>query len=33
MSADGIEYELTRVRLNDGWETTVYLVRHPLEHT
>ena len=27
---DGIEYELTRVRLGDGWETTVYLVRHPL---
>jgi hypothetical protein len=27
--ADGITYELTRVRLGDGWETTVYLVRHP----
>jgi Phosphodiester glycosidase len=33
MSADGIEYELTRVRLSDGWETTVYLVRHPLTKT
>ena len=22
--ADGIEYELSRVRLRDGWETTVY---------
>jgi hypothetical protein len=31
--ADGIEYELTRVRLSDGWETTVYLVRHPLATT
>ena len=30
---DGIEYELTRVRLSDGWETTVYLVRHPLATT
>jgi phosphodiester glycosidase len=30
---DGIEYELTRVRLSDGWETTVYLVRHPLAAT
>ena len=30
---DGIEYELTRVRLGDGWETTVYLVRHPLART
>jgi Phosphodiester glycosidase len=30
---DGIEYELTRVRLGDGWETTVYLVRHPLTTT
>jgi hypothetical protein len=27
------EYELTRVRLNDGAETTVYLVRHPLTTT
>jgi Phosphodiester glycosidase len=26
---DGISYDLTRVRLADGWETTVYLVRHP----
>jgi Phosphodiester glycosidase len=33
MSADGIEYELTRVRLSDGLETTVYLVRHPLAGT
>jgi phosphodiester glycosidase len=31
--SDGIEYELTRVRLSDGWETTVYLVRHPLATT
>jgi hypothetical protein len=30
---DGIEYELTRVRLSDGWETTVFLVRHPLATT
>jgi hypothetical protein len=30
---DGIEYELTRVRLGDGRETTVYLVRHPLATT
>jgi hypothetical protein len=30
---DGIEYELTRVRLRDGRETTVYLVRHPLATT
>jgi hypothetical protein len=28
MSAD-ISYELTRIRLSDGRETTVYLVRHP----
>jgi hypothetical protein len=28
MSADGIEYELTRLRLRDGRETTVYLVRY-----
>ena len=27
------EYELTRVRLNDGAETTVYLVRHPIATT
>jgi Phosphodiester glycosidase len=26
---DGITYELVRVRLGDGHETTVYLVRHP----
>jgi hypothetical protein len=31
--SDGIEYELTRARLSDGLETTVYLVRHPLAHT
>jgi hypothetical protein len=31
--SDGVEYELTRVRLSDGWETTVYLVRHPLDTT
>jgi hypothetical protein len=30
---DGISYELTRVRLADGWETTVYLVRHPRDTT
>jgi hypothetical protein len=30
---DGIAYELTRVRLGDGRETTVYLVRHPLATT
>jgi Phosphodiester glycosidase len=30
---DGITYELTRVRLRDGLETTVYLVRHPLATT
>jgi hypothetical protein len=30
---DGISYELTRVRLRDGLETTVYLVRHPLDST
>ena len=30
---DGISYELTRVRLGDGWETTVYLVRHPRDTT
>jgi hypothetical protein len=28
-----ISYELTRVRLGDGWETTVYLVRHPIATT
>jgi Phosphodiester glycosidase len=30
---DGIVYELTRVRLSDGHETTVYLVRHPIATT
>lgn len=30
---DGISYELTRIRLSDGLETTVYLVRHPREST
>jgi hypothetical protein len=29
MPEDGITYELTRARLRDGEETTVYLVRHP----
>ena len=29
MSADGIAYDLTRARLRDGHETTVYLVRYP----
>ena len=29
MPADGIAYDLTRARLRDGQETTVYLVRHP----
>jgi hypothetical protein len=28
MRGDGIDYELTRVRLRDGRETTVYLVRY-----
>lgn len=28
MSGDGIDYELTRIRLRDGHETTVYLVRY-----
>jgi hypothetical protein len=27
--ADGLSYELSRIRLGDGLETTVYLVRHP----
>jgi hypothetical protein len=27
------DYELTRIRLNDGRETTVYLVRHPIATT
>ena len=26
-------YELTRIRLGDGWETTVYLVRYPIATT
>jgi hypothetical protein len=30
---DGISYELSRVRLGDGVETTVYLVRHPRRET
>lgn len=30
---DGIVYELLRTRLDDGAETTVYLVRHPLSTT
>lgn len=30
---DGIDYELLRVRVGDGSETTVYLVRHPLVRT
>jgi hypothetical protein len=30
---DGIEYELTRIRLRDGSETTVYLVRYPRAST
>ena len=30
---DGIAYELARVGLSDGAETTVYLVRHPLADT
>ena len=30
---DGPSYELTRVRLSDGLETTVYLVRHPRAST
>jgi hypothetical protein len=29
MSGDGIQYELTRARLRDAQETTVYLVRYP----
>jgi hypothetical protein len=32
-AGDGISYELTRVRLGDGLETTVYLVRHPRAST
>jgi hypothetical protein len=30
---DGVAYELARVGLSDGAETTVYLVRHPLADT
>ena len=30
---DDIAYELARIGLNDGAETTVYLVRHPLADT
>jgi Phosphodiester glycosidase len=30
---DGISYELTRVRLSDGQETTLYVVRHPRHST
>ena len=30
---DGIDYELLRVRVGDGTETTVYLVRHPVATT
>jgi Phosphodiester glycosidase len=31
--ADGIAYELLRLRTRDGDETTVYLVRHPARRT
>jgi hypothetical protein len=31
--ADGVSYELLRVRTRDGDETTVYLTRHPLART
>jgi hypothetical protein len=31
--ADGIAYELLRLRTRDGDETTVYLVRHPAQTT
>jgi Phosphodiester glycosidase len=31
--ADGIEYELLRLRTRNGDETTVYLTRHPLRST
>ena len=31
--SDGIEYELLRISLSDAAETTVYLVRHPLDTT
>jgi hypothetical protein len=30
---DGIDYELTRIRLGDGRETTVYLLRYPIATT
>ena len=33
MPGDGISYELTRVRLRDARETTVYLVRYPRAST
>ena len=33
MRGDGIDYELTRARLRDGRETTVYLVRYPRAST
>jgi hypothetical protein len=33
MSRDGIQYELTRARLRDARETTVYLVRYPRAST
>jgi hypothetical protein len=33
MPGDGIEYELTRVRLRDARETTVYIVRYPRAST
>ena len=31
--SDGIEYDLVRFRTRDGYETTVYLVRHPAART
>ena len=31
--ADGISYELLRMRTRDAMETTVYLVRHPIART
>jgi Phosphodiester glycosidase len=33
MTADGTDYELTRARLRDGLETTVYVVRYPRAST
>jgi phosphodiester glycosidase len=33
MAADGVAYELLRLRTRDGGETTVYLTRHPLATT